>query len=108
MSDQMEDSIIFAMHIGLLSAKIIASFVIAKMFIIKKSLDKTSFMFMGKSWLVALFLFTISILFAEVWILSNYYLVSSNFYYEALSMLDQLILTSMFILSYKGGNNNGT
>lgn len=108
MSDQMQDSIIFSLHIGMLSVKMIALFVIAKMFILKKSVDKSSFMFVGKSWLLALFLFTVLILLAEVWILTNYYIISSSFYYEILSMVDQLALTVMLILSYKGGNNNGT
>lgn len=108
MEDQIQDSIIFAMHIGLLAAKIIAVLILGRMFIIKKALDKNSFIFVGKFWLLWLLFFTIIVLLSEIWILSNYYLISSDFDYEAIAILDQIILTVALIVSYKGGSNNGS
>lgn len=108
MTDQMQDSIIFSLHIILLTAKIIAVFVIARMFIFTRSMDKNSFVIMANFWQLAILIFTASVMSAEIWILSNYYFIASNFYYELLSMIDQLALTALLISSYKGGKNNGS
>ncbi len=105
MEDQIQDSVIFSIHILLLTAKLILLFVIANKFVFTRSNDKKSFMLIGRPLQIILSVFTFSVLSAEAWILTNYYLIYSNFYYELLSMLDQLILTVLLIISYKGGNN---
>lgn len=108
MEAQMQDSLIFALHIGLLAVKLVAVAVIAQQFIIRKSLIDGDFMFIGKSWRLLFFIFTLTVLSGEAWILSNYYLVDYDFYYESLAIMDQLVLTIAVIISYKGGKSDET
>jgi len=90
-------SFLFAVHIALLIVKIWSTFVIFGWFNTAKSLDHKRYLLDYELSYLALFIFSASILAYEIYFLYCFFMGLDLYFYEYMSVLDQIIFTIIAI-----------
>lgn len=96
---------LFSFHIVLMGVKIWFVWVMLDVFKIAKSTDKNLNMLVFKNRDIFLLFFVLLIIMVESWFIYSFFENVNLFPYDYISVLDQIILSILLALSYKGGKN---
>lgn len=107
MMENMQIPFLFSFHIILFGAKVWFVWVMLSRFKITRSVDANLNMIIFSKRDALLIAFTAFIIMSEMWFIASFYTEVDLFAYNYLAILDQVILSTLLALSYKGGQKNG-
>lgn len=100
--ENMQIPFLFSFHVILLGVKIWFIWVMIDMFKVAKSDDKNLSMIMFKKGSIILLFFISFIVVIELWFIYSFYSNVNLFPYDYASIFDQIVLSILLAISYKG------